>query len=237
MLTFSRSRSRSLSSIDSRTSRSVCVRSLVISLPRSTFSPSVQRQNWGSKGAQENLWAAGKPLPPATRPNPRAEQPCLEHLLPCHALALPSRGLRAARSVKPPAAPSSPSSPPPSSLRCWGGHYLLPAVRVGPAGFSACPSALRLPATYPRPATAPWSSLPDLPSQTGALFIPLSRGQLQSRSPHIPAGPRPCTHKDVTVPLVLAQQAGWRPGNPSSSGLCREGWKQAPPLPASQVTL
>lgn len=54
MLMFSRSRSRSLSSMDSRTSRSVCIRSLVISLPRSTFSPSVQRQNWGN-GARVTL--------------------------------------------------------------------------------------------------------------------------------------------------------------------------------------
>lgn len=119
--------------------------------------------------------------------------------------------------MKPSAAPSSSSSPQPSSLLCWGGHQLLPVVSVGPAGFSVCPSVLHL------PATAPGSSPSDLPSQTGALFIPLSCSQPEHCSPRIPAGPRPRTHKEVTVPLVLAQQAGWKPGNPSSSGLCKKG--------------
>lgn len=74
MLMFSRSRSRSLSSMDSRTSRSVCVRSLVISLPRSTFSPSVQRQNWGSRAWASLAPALGSQrahLSPAVASNPQ----------------------------------------------------------------------------------------------------------------------------------------------------------------------
>lgn len=46
MGTFSRSRRRSLISIERRISSSLCMDSLLISRPRRTFSPSVHRQNW-----------------------------------------------------------------------------------------------------------------------------------------------------------------------------------------------
>lgn len=51
MGTFSRSRRRSLISIDRRISSSLRIDSLLISRPRSTLSPSVHRQNWRRSGS------------------------------------------------------------------------------------------------------------------------------------------------------------------------------------------
>lgn len=126
-----------------------------------------------------------------------------------------------------------------SSGELWAARESLsPSVAPNPRAEQLYPNA---PPSLPRSphaftqhrAAQPPTPRLTFPARLGPCSPPKSRSQPESCSPRIPPGPQPWLHKGIFVLSVLAQHAGCRPGNPSSSGLHRGGWEQCHRSPFS----